>query len=161
MLTVSILSGLALLLALPAQCTSPPSRPEKLPICRAITFNVSASATQLVLSDFRDVSGEGAVLGLVAKIPGILANPILAVKSGSYNISGTLCKPTKHVPDLEDYIQVLVHGATYTKEYWSTGAWSSKNTPQYSWSRYANYKGYHTLAIDRLGNGQSSRPDSS
>lgn len=112
----------------PSQCASP-NRPQKLPICTTITTKVSASATQLVLPAFGDLSGEGTVLGAFAKIPGILAKPTSRVNSGNYSIGGTLCEPTKHVPALEDNIQILVHGSTYTKDYWSTGAWSSKNTP--------------------------------
>lgn len=38
------------------------------------------------------------------------------------------------------------------------GQWSPAD-PQYSWIAYASSQGYPTLAIDRLGNGNSSHPD--
>ena len=53
---------------------------------------------------------------------------------------------------------MLVHGSTYTKEYWDLGAWGDTNT-SYSWRAAANAAGYATLAVDKLGNGGSSHPD--
>ena len=132
---------------------------EKYPLCKDIVIKVSASANLVVAPDFGDLSAAGSLIAAFSRIPQVLANATYARKSGEYNISGTFCEPTKKVPGRENHIQLLVHGATYTKEYWSTGAWSSYNSPEYSWTRYANEKGYYTLALDRLGNGQSSRPD--
>jgi pimeloyl-ACP methyl ester carboxylesterase len=45
--------------------------------------------------------------------------------------------------------------ATYTKSYWFGLYYSAEN----SWVSYAANEGYATLSIDRLGNGQSSKPD--
>lgn len=132
---------------------------EKKPRCKDVVIKVSASANLVVASDFGDISAPGALVAAFSRIPQFLSNATYAQKSGDYDISGIFCKPTKKSPERENVIQVLVHGATYTKRYWSGGAWSNDNSSKYSWSRYANKKGYYTLALDRLGNGQSSRPD--
>ena len=50
-------------------------------------------------------------------------------------------------------LQVLVHGATYDHNYWD---WPFKPN-RYSWVRTATEAGYATLALDRLGHGESSR----
>lgn len=44
---------------------------------------------------------------------------------------------------------------------WSGGAYPGFgfNDPEYSWVDYASQEGYPTLAIDRLGNGNSSHPN--
>lgn len=50
-------------------------------------------------------------------------------------------------------LQVLVHGATYDHNYWD---WPYK-PDIYSYVRAATNAGYATLALDRLGHGESSR----
>jgi pimeloyl-ACP methyl ester carboxylesterase len=50
-------------------------------------------------------------------------------------------------------VQVLVHGATYDHNYWD---WPLK-PDRYSYVRAATEAGYATLALDRLGHGESSR----
>lgn len=55
------------------------------------------------------------------------------------------------VPEGAAVLQVLVPGATYTKEYWS---W-----PERSYIDAANAAGYATLAVDRLGVGESASVD--
>jgi pimeloyl-ACP methyl ester carboxylesterase len=58
-------------------------------------------------------------------------------------------------------IQFLIHGATGNKLYWSALAPDGQGYQpfNYSWVEFARQQGYHTLAIDRLGCGNSSRPD--
>lgn len=52
-------------------------------------------------------------------------------------------------------VQVLLHGGTYDHSYWD---WSYQ--PQtYSYVEHATKAGFATLNIDRLGYGQSDRPD--
>lgn len=73
----------------------------------------------------------------------------LAGQSGP--IAGTLCGP-------EDAktIQVLVHGLSYARYYWDL----PYQPDRYSYPRAANKRGYATLAIDRLGIGNSWHPAS-
>ena len=51
-------------------------------------------------------------------------------------------------------LQVLVPGITYTHAYFDFPGFDGR----YSYVKFANSHGYDTLAIDRLGTGQSTRP---
>jgi len=55
-----------------------------------------------------------------------------------------------------DTVQVLVHGATYDHRYWDV---DPINGTTYSYARYMVQQCYSVLALDRLGAGESSRPD--
>ncbi|KAI0474245.1 alpha/beta-hydrolase [Xylaria cf. heliscus] len=85
--------------------------------------------------------------------------------SGTFTIYGQLCHPVRRsrIPKL----QLLVYGSTYNHTYWSAlqepagSAWASSppDHDELSWIHTATSLGYWTLAIDRLGQGLSSRPD--
>jgi pimeloyl-ACP methyl ester carboxylesterase len=100
--------------------------------------------------------------------------------SGTFTLFGQLCQPrhgggTPAVHAEEPKLQLLVHGSTYNHTYWSslqepsglsglTAAASEDGTEKFldeelSWIHSATRRGYWTLAIDRLGQGRSSRPD--
>lgn len=66
-------------------------------------------------------------------------------------MSGTLC-----VPAGATTLQILVHGHTYNRHFWD----SPYEPDTYSYVQDMNEAGYATLAIDRLGVGQSFRPPS-
>ncbi len=68
-------------------------------------------------------------------------------------IAGTLCIPA-HYSGPSRQIDVLVHGATYNRSYWDFPV----AQPQYSYVSRTLAAGRATLAYDRLGTGQSSRP---
>lgn len=53
-------------------------------------------------------------------------------------------------------LQVLVHGTTYTHEYWDLPA---INGVDYSYARYMASQKYAVLALDTLGADESSKPD--
>lgn len=84
-----------------------------------------------------------------------------AVPAATYNISATYCPPLKTVTNRTESLQFLIHGATGNKLYWSgLAAGGPEYQPfNYSWADFARQQGYHTLAIDRLGCGNSSQPD--
>ena len=67
--------------------------------------------------------------------------------------AGQLCQPA-HGGPRANTVQLLIHGATYGKSYWD---WPQQ---RYSYVRAALAAGYSTLAVDRLGVGESSRPAS-
>ncbi|MFF5985869.1 alpha/beta hydrolase [Prauserella flavalba] len=69
---------------------------------------------------------------------------------GSGQISGTLCVP----PGGAHTVQLLVHGYSYARYYWDF----PYEPETYSYVRAANSAGYATLAIDRIGDGKSTRP---
>ena len=70
---------------------------------------------------------------------------------GTYRMVGTLCQPKHHH---EPTLQILIHGASYNRAYWDFPFMPQ----QYSYVRAANAAGFSTLAIDRLGTGDSDRP---
>ncbi|KUJ19595.1 uncharacterized protein LY89DRAFT_717068 [Mollisia scopiformis] len=81
--------------------------------------------------------------------------------SGTYNIAARYCEPQNFVESRENTLQVLVHGITYTRNYWSGDGTleTSYDGAMYSWIDFASKQGYPTLSIDRLGNGLSDHPD--
>ncbi len=74
--------------------------------------------------------------------------------SGQASLYGEFCMPSWIRPTT---VQLLVHGATYNHTYWDFPGFDGK----YSYVDVANRGGYATLAIDRLGTGQSTHPASS
>jgi pimeloyl-ACP methyl ester carboxylesterase len=68
-------------------------------------------------------------------------------------IAGTLCRPSASAK-YADTVQLLVHGATYNRDYWQ---WPL-DPNRYSYVESAVKAGFATFAVDRLGYGQSSHP---
>ncbi|RFU35394.1 hypothetical protein B7463_g937, partial [Scytalidium lignicola] len=147
--------------ALPA-VTSLPLGPK----CSDVVFSLNVTAINLVLPD-AVVATASAVIenGTLAQAQALIAavgeTALLDIAiSGTYNISGRFCEPEVRIPGRENHIQLLVHGATYNKNYWSGGDFPiGFKGNQYSWIAYASQRGYPTLSIDRLGSGNSSHPD--
>jgi hypothetical protein len=71
---------------------------------------------------------------------------------GTYNISAQYCVPDN---GSSGTIQVLTHGIGFDKTYWDL----DYNNYNYSYVNVALAAGYSTLAIDRLGIGNSSHGD--
>jgi pimeloyl-ACP methyl ester carboxylesterase len=67
------------------------------------------------------------------------------------SIVGELCRPAQgHARTL----QILLHGASFNRHYWDFPF----RPRRYSYVRHANAAGFATLAVDRLGTGDSDRP---
>jgi len=66
-------------------------------------------------------------------------------------VSGTLCSPPA-----ARVLQILIHGFSYNSSYWDV----PYEPGTYSYVRRATDAGYATLAVDRLGDGQSWHPPS-
>jgi pimeloyl-ACP methyl ester carboxylesterase len=77
--------------------------------------------------------------------------PVTLPTGQAAHLAGHLCTPAHGHPTT---VMFLVHGATYNSAYWS---WP-QDPAQYSFVWRALAAGYAVLAIDRLGNGQSTRP---
>lgn len=71
-------------------------------------------------------------------------------RGGSGRIAGTLTVPAGGAT----VVQLLVHGYSYSRYYWDF----PHQPDTYSYVRVADRAGYATLAIDRLGDGRSTRP---
>jgi pimeloyl-ACP methyl ester carboxylesterase len=69
---------------------------------------------------------------------------------GTGQLAGTLAIPAAGART----VQLLVHGYSYSRYYWDF----PYEPETYSYARRANAAGYATLAIDRLGDGASTRP---
>jgi hypothetical protein len=68
-----------------------------------------------------------------------------------YEVAGWLSVPDRLTVDV---LQVLVHGACYTHEYFDL----PYQPESYSYVEWAHRNGWAVLNIDRLGNGVSSHP---
>ncbi|KAJ8067352.1 hypothetical protein OCU04_004705 [Sclerotinia nivalis] len=75
--------------------------------------------------------------------------------TGQYNIAATVCVPSKSSNNSGTW-QFLTHGVGYDRTYWDLPF----NNHNYSYVDVAvDQYGYSTLAIDRLGIGESSKAD--
>jgi pimeloyl-ACP methyl ester carboxylesterase len=82
-----------------------------------------------------------------------------AITSGepaNYTVSGELCA-TDYELIAGAPVQLLIHGATYNHNYWDFG---KVDGIEYSYARDVAAHGYPTFAIDQLGSGNSSHPQS-
>lgn len=125
------------------------------PICTGLTIPVNISATNVEPPSSLDFASLQSFLALsLARITNL---PI----KGSYNIFARYCKPEIHIAEQSQQRHLLVHGCQRDHHYWN--GYDSDGEPyhgaNYSWVQRASQQGYPTLAIDRLGNGLSDRPD--
>ena len=132
--------------------------------CKNLTFTVTASAVNKVIPSpaASALSTQDGVNAFYAELPSLLSSSTNQTRNGTYNLAAVYCQPpgTKNSNSSTSSapLQILMHGSTYTKEYWDRGSWGTAS-PKYSWTLAMNHAGYATLAVDKLGNGASSHPD--
>lgn len=128
--------------------------------CKNLTFNVKAIAVNKVIPSpaASTLSTQDDVNAFFAGLPALLATSTDQTRSGAYQLAAEYCQPHGHGNHSIAPLQILMHGSTYTKEYWNRGSWGYGD-PKYSWTLAMNRAGYATLAVDKLGNGASSHPD--
>ncbi|KAJ7159994.1 Alpha/Beta hydrolase protein [Mycena crocata] len=73
----------------------------------------------------------------------------------TYDIYGVFCRPDTAPAKNADVLQILIHGFSYSSQYWSPTIEEFRN---YSYTAFACDRGMASLAIDSLGVGLSSRP---
>ncbi|KAJ7024665.1 hypothetical protein C8F04DRAFT_1010483 [Mycena alexandri] len=74
----------------------------------------------------------------------------------TYDIYGIFCEPATTVSSQNnDVVQLLVHGFTYTSQYWSPPVEEFRN---HSYASFSCGHGFSSFAVDVLGAGLSSRP---
>jgi pimeloyl-ACP methyl ester carboxylesterase len=94
-------------------------------------------------------TAEGA-LQVAAPICGRVDETVSVREVGRQHVRGTLCRP----PGPAATVHVLLSGGTYNSVYWDY-----PHQPEtYSYVRYTTGAGHATLALDRLGAGESDRP---
>lgn len=136
-----------------------------LPLCSAaptcddltITVHAAANVHKIPLSSLNiDLTDRKAVKNLLNSALGTASRvfPIIPV-SGTYDISARYCEPEVENGNSKT-VQILAHGATYTKTYWTGLDLPEEQAEGYSWVHYASREGYPTLSIDRLGTGKST-----
>ncbi|KAJ7248254.1 Alpha/beta hydrolase family-domain-containing protein [Mycena haematopus] len=79
----------------------------------------------------------------------------LRLVDNTYDIYGVFCRPATMSPTGAGVVQLLVHGITYTSQYWSPPVEEFRN---YSYAAFSCARGLASLAVDWLGVGLSSRP---
>ena len=132
--------------------------------CKNMSFTVQATAVNKVIPSpaASILSTQEGVNAFYAGLPGLLSAATNQTRSGSYVLIAVYCQPKSyhnpHKPGQNAPLQVLLHGSTYTKEYWDRGSWGYGDS-KYSWTKAMNRNGYATLAVDKLGNGASLHPD--
>ncbi|KAF7368789.1 Alpha/beta-hydrolase [Mycena venus] len=112
--------------------------------CSSVTIPVHVDA--LVPKDPTDIFG------------GLKSNPSsLRRVNAIYDVYGVFCQPnTVSLNNAGSYVlQLLVHGFTYTSQYWSPPVEEFRN---YSYAAFSCDQGLASLAIDWVGVGLSSRP---
>ena len=85
-------------------------------------------------------------------IPVALARGMAA----SYRVNGVLCA-TEDELRTGATVHLLIHGSTYNHHYWDFG---TVDGVRYSYARDVAARGFPTFAIDLLGSGKSSHPQS-
>ncbi|KAF2163126.1 hypothetical protein M409DRAFT_57793 [Zasmidium cellare ATCC 36951] len=122
-----------------------------------VTLSISASAINLDIPSTFSLS----TLNVEDNIEGLLKSFPTTTVTGTYTIAGRYCEPANSIASRSITLQVLVHGITFDRNYWSgEGApGQGLNGTSYSWIDYASEQGYPTLSVDRICNGQSSKPN--
>ncbi|RDH27528.1 Alpha/beta hydrolase family-domain-containing protein [Aspergillus welwitschiae] len=120
-----------------------------------ISLRVSSWNRQLEGSVLTDGAS---VIALLTELALTSNNSTWAEESTALNISARYCEPSWALPH-RDAIELLVHGITYTKDYWSALGMLGDQSRLYSWVDFATRRGYATLSIDRAGDGASSHPN--
>lgn len=91
-----------------------------------------------------------------------IAFPVVLSDNQQYQVVGYLYTQAGNPNNIDQCgarnhtVQVLLHGATYNHRYWDAAA---INGNDYSYARYMAQQCYAVLALDRLGSGESSKPD--
>ncbi|KAI0404081.1 alpha/beta-hydrolase [Xylaria palmicola] len=159
-----IRTALALLSALSFYAQPPPWASwaaSTTPRCGDVYFTLAATAANRVADH-----PPGDLFSDPAAVDAFLGQPVAYWNvSGTFRLYGQLCRPARWWPRraAPPRLQLLVHGSTYNHTYWSAlrepDDGEDDDHGALSWVRAATRRGYWTLAIDRLGQGRSSRPD--
>ena len=152
---IATLSAVAALLLSPSRAANPSQ-------CQDIVLTVSATADNVMVPPLpSNATTPAAVNDFLGTATANLALNKSQTESGTFNISARYCPALSPCGGQKEVIELLVHGGSYTKDYWSGGGFAntSFNGDPYSWIKYASERNYATLSIDELGNGNSSHPD--
>jgi hypothetical protein len=95
------------------QAWSSPLLNKRGPTCQNIMFPVTVSSTNAQLP--ADLDPSGPVLeSILTDVVGIVFDVLI---QGTYTIAASYCEPEVHIPSRANALQLLVHGATYDRNY--------------------------------------------
>jgi pimeloyl-ACP methyl ester carboxylesterase len=118
--------------------------------CRDVIFHLDVESENVQFANSPNPTNGTAIIEFVKdNLNGAVVNSTTIMKR-KFPVLGKYCPPQSGGHD-RDVLQLLVHGSTYNKSYWSGLGAAAK----YNWQLFASKRGYHTLAIDRVGHGQS------
>ncbi|KAF2718028.1 alpha/beta-hydrolase [Polychaeton citri CBS 116435] len=137
---------------------SPTIHPSRggLAVCVSGIVPVTAQTSQNVKFDFQAPQNQTGVADTFLKlitaggtfVQGITVGPHTV--NGTFDIAATLCTPANDTSP--NGVQLLTHGVPFDRYYWDFA-------PGYSYVDVAAKNGWATLSYDRLGVGQSAKPD--
>ena len=133
------------------------------PTCTYLRIPLTATASNEVfpLPTGLNFSNPAAVSAFVQTVLGDAgtAFPLIPTTFAGI-IAARYCEPEVKVANRSDVVQVFMSGVTENNLYWfGLGYPNGYNGDQYSTVDYASKQGYPTLAIDRIGVGNSTHPD--
>lgn len=133
------------------------------PNCTYLEIPVSATASNQVypVPTGLNYSDPGALNALVQTIIGDGNTAAFPGIPTTFNgiIAARYCPPQVQIANRSDVIQLFMSGVTENNLYWfGLGYPTGFNGDMYSTVAYASKQGYPTLAIDRIGVGNSTHP---
>ena len=131
--------------------------------CTYLRIPLTATASNEVfpIPTDLDYSSPGALAALVQTIAGDAGTTYPGIPTTfSGVIAARYCEPEVVVANRSNVVQMFVSGVTENNLYWFGLSYpTGYDGDMYSTVDYASKQGYPTLAIDRIGVGNSTRPD--
>ncbi|KAF6749047.1 Alpha/Beta hydrolase protein [Ephemerocybe angulata] len=121
-----------------------------------LPLSIIANNTEIKLSAPRSQMEVSDLVTRISSLTSNLTSEIVGgprVNNATYRIWTQLCVPTK--PDASKTVELAVHGAGFDHSYWNFGGDGSK----YNYVEAVLKAGHSILIYDRLGTGQSDKPD--
>ena len=133
------------------------------PDCTYLEIPVTATASNEVFPIPTDLNynDPGAINALVQTVigDGLAPFPVIPTTFDGI-IAARYCPPEVEIANRSDVVQLFMSGVTENNLYWfGLGYPDGFDGDMYSTVDYASKQGYPTLAIDRIGVGNSTHPD--
>ena len=131
------------------------------PPCEDVSFDITVSAHNVAFSPSPDLRNETTIVELINEMmqrfpDGPALEPGTARTTATIPVAATFCRPQTRKP--LGVVQVLVHGGMQSKDVWKGWDGPEYYSRAYDYTLVAREKGFHTLAVNLPGRGQS-RPD--
>lgn len=158
-MAVALIVALAILASKHLSRAAPTTSPYDNPRCTYFNLPITASSSDAYVFDIVHPDDNINATALAVQLstvttpsPAELVTKNITV-SGTYNIAAQLCVPQNG--SKKETLQIASHGAIFDKRYWDIRYQPS----EYSWVDNMLDAGYSILTYDRIGVGQSDKPD--